>query len=142
MQKYELCFWVKDDPDTGDPQAVVDAVRQVLEKLGGVVEQARQPEKRFLAYPIAKQHTAFWAELVFSLEPQNLKAFTDGLKYENRILRKMVQAYRQLKVSMPHPRRRSDLAEAEAERPREARKPGAVPADADLDTKLKQILES
>ncbi len=136
---YEICFWIKDDNTDNIPVAVFDKIKQAVLKFDGEAVTERLPEKRLLAYPIAKQRTAYWAELAFNLAPDKLASFKEELKYEDKILRKVV-LLRQEKKSFK-PRVMAEQRET-APRPKPITSPEqAKEIEEQLDTKLKEILE-
>ena len=137
---YEICFWIKDDNTDIVPVGVLDRVKQAVLKLEGEVTSERLPEKRLLAYLIEKQRTAYWTELVFNLAPEKLAGLKEELKYEDKILRKIILVRRIRKVK---PKTGSLEHKAQAARPKLAATEEEVKEiEAQLDSKLKEILES
>ena len=115
-------------------------MKQAVLKLEGEVTSERLPEKRLLTYLIEKQRTAYWTELVFNLAPEKLADLKEVLKYEDKILRKIILVRRirkakAKKISLEH--------KAQAARPKLAATEEEVKEiEAQLDSKLKEILES
>ena len=137
---YDMSFWIADDGSGNAPDAYFESVKPKLSDLSGTLSPDRRLEKRMLSYPIKKQTNAWWAEMQFTMPPDKLLAFKDSLKYEDRILRKVITlVVISKKIRKPRlgPQARSD---ASARTGRDA-KPKEADA-ADLDAKLKQILET
>lgn len=136
---YDMSFWIVDDGSGNAPDAYFESIKAKVSQFSGVLSRDRRLEKRMLSYPIKKQTNAWWAEMQFTMPPQQLLAFKDALKYEANILRKVIiSVVVSKKVRKPRlgPQARG---ESQGRTVREA-KPTEV--DADLDTKLKQILET
>ncbi len=138
---YDMSFWIKDDGSGNAPEAFFDSVKTKLSQSSGTLTRDRRLEKRMLAYPIQKQTTAWWAEMQFTMLPQQLLAFKDALKYEDAILRKVINVIEQ---KTKRKKARTPLASRVAgtqQRSEITAKQGKE-VDAELDTKLKQILET
>ena len=137
---YEICFWIKDDNTDVVPGGVLDRMKQAILKLEGEVVSERLPEKRLLAYPIEKQRTAFWTELAFNLAPEKLAGLKEELKYEDKILRKIILARI---IRKAKPKKISLEQKTQPARPRPiATEEETKEIEAQLDSKLKEILES
>ena len=137
---YEICFWIKDDNTDVVPVGVLDRMKQAILKLEGEVVSERLPEKRLLAYPIEKQRTAFWTELAFNLAPEKLAGLKEELKYEDKILRKIILARI---IRKAKPKKISLEQKTQPARPRPiATEEEVKEIEAQLDSKLKEILES
>lgn len=138
--EYELCFWLQDPGTDAQPVEDLEKIRQAVEGSGASIIIERPLEKKFLAYPIKKQKSAFWGEIAFNCEPSSILKIQKALQYENNILRKMIVELKKPKKVKPsrQPERRKE-AESVKDVGREPAK--ANVSDETLDTKLKEILD-
>jgi ribosomal protein S6 len=137
-KKYELCFWLKDDGAA--PLALFDSVKNVIQKAGGAVITEHQPEKRNLAYPIQKQRSGFWSEIVFSSLPEAVKQIKKDLKYEGAILRQIILSAPEMKPLKEHLVRPVQTVKTKTASELSGESPKQIQEQ--LDSKLKEILES
>lgn len=142
---YDLSFWIIDDQSGNAPVPFFETVKGYVAKAGGAIVSERSPEKRDLAYPIKKQKSAWWTEVQFQLDPSKLAGLKDALKYEQQILRKLVVVVperskireRQLQQRREKQARWQETKARMVEEQKEVQQPAV-----DLDTKLKEILQS
>jgi len=138
-KKYELCFWLKDDGTGNAPVAIFDSVKDIIQKADGSIISEHQPEKRNLAYPVQKQRSGYWCEIVFALLPESLAKIKEDLRYETAILRKITLAVLEPKIKGKKER---PARPAAATQKTEAANDSPEGKQQELDSKLKEILES
>ncbi len=136
---YDMSFWIADDGSGNAPDAYFESVKSKVSQFSGALSRDRRLEKRMLAYPIKKQATAWWAEMQFTMPPDQLLAFKDSLKYEDKILRKAITSVI-ISKKVRKPRLGPQTRTESSGRPVRDQK-GKEP-DADLDAKLEKILET
>ena len=136
---YDMSFWIADDGSGNAPDAYFESVKAKVSEFSGTISHDRRLEKRMLSYPIKKQTNAWWAEMQFTMAPDKLLSFKDSLKYEDKILRKVITSVivsKKIRKPRLGPQARQDGSQ------RIERSPKAKESDVDLDPKLKQILET
>ncbi len=136
---YDMSFWIADDGSGNAPDAYFESVKAKVSEFSGTISHDRRLEKRMLSYPIKKQTNAWWAEMQFTMAPDKLLSFKDSLKYEDKILRKVITSVivsKKIRKPRLGPQARQDGSQ------RIERSPKAKESDVDLDAKLKQILET
>lgn len=142
---YDLCFWIADDQSGNSPDSFFDIIKGFVTKAGGTIVSERIPEKRDLAYMIKKQKSAWWAEIQFRLDPAKLAGLKNTLKYEQVILRKLIvmvpeRSQKREKQLQQHREKQARWQETKARMTEQEKEVQRTPVD--LDTKLKEILQS
>ncbi|MEW5805417.1 MAG: 30S ribosomal protein S6 [Patescibacteria group bacterium] len=137
---YQICFWLKDPGADRIPEAEQKKIEQAISRAGGAIISSRPLGKRPMAYPIKKQTTGFWGEVVFSLTPGKLKQVEKLLLYEDQILRKTIfTVLPEKRKKAVRPRKPAPVFEtAPTDSAKEIKEPVS---DKVLETKLKEILE-
>jgi len=116
-RRYETVVLIH--PDVAEPGAkeIGQRTRQLIEDQGGTVSQVQEWGLRELAYPIAKQHRAFYVLFEYRATPKLLLELERNLKLMDRVLRFV--SVRQAENAPPAPPRpavrRPEREEAEFE---------------------------
>jgi len=82
MNDYELTIILKKEEGK--------VLAELLAKVGAKVLSKKDPEKRSLAYEIAKVKEAFYAFFEISLKPESVAELEQKLKLQDNVLRYLV----------------------------------------------------
>ncbi|RLC99974.1 MAG: 30S ribosomal protein S6 [Chloroflexi bacterium] len=87
MRSYELVFIVHPDVDGDNLTAVIDRVKELVQRDGGKVVQTKPWGMRRLAYPIQKRWEGQYVLMQLELNPQGVSALERGLGLTEQIMR-------------------------------------------------------
>ena len=89
-RSYELAYLLS--PAIGDENTLAYAQKlsSVIEDHKGVVKHAEQPRKRKLAYPIKKEHSAYFGWTTFQAAPRSMATIDKKIKVQEGLLRHMI----------------------------------------------------
>ena len=73
MRDYELTILLQPSLSEKDAEKTVKDISAILEKLGAKIKKKTDPEKRQLAYEIAKNKEALYVYIEFQLDPEKEK---------------------------------------------------------------------
>ena len=126
---YEFSYIFKPESEE-ETDAVNELARKYIENGKGMVLEAYKPSKRRLAYPIRREHEAYFGSIKFYLSPRDIGGFEDLVRREKRLARFLV-------TRSHRPELETRRRERAAPRKREE-KPAADIAS--IDKKLEEIL--
>jgi ribosomal protein S6 len=124
---YEISFLLKDS----DSEKIIT---DLLDQHEAIVKSKSLINPIKLAYQIKKYSSAYFGYINFEANPENIKSFSDSLKFKEEVLRFLVIVVPAVKVS---PKREEDK-KVSAKEPEESKQ--ALTNEA-LEEKLKEILE-
>jgi len=107
MRFYELTYLISPEVSKDELRELREKINSIIQKEGGVLNEASLPMKRDLAYPIQKQKEAFFINLNFYFEPEKMKNLEKELKSEKKILRYLILATTPIKVPLAKERKMS-----------------------------------
>ena len=90
MKTYELTYIISPELKIEEAEGVASEISAFLQKEGGVVIKAENPNPKTLGYQIKKQGTGFQVSLEFNLEPEKVNALEEKIRKDSRILRFML----------------------------------------------------
>ncbi len=90
MKQYELTYLISPELKTEEIGGLTSEISVFLQKEGGSVIKAGNPNPKTLSYQIKKQGTAFQVSLEFYSTPEGLKTFEEKIKKDSRILRYLI----------------------------------------------------
>lgn len=90
MRSYELVFIVHPEVDGDDLTAVIDRVKDLIQRDGGKVVHTEPWGLRRLAYPIQKQWEGQYVLMRLGLEPQGVAALERNLGLTEQIMRHLI----------------------------------------------------
>lgn len=89
MKHYEVVLMIHPDQSEQAPTLVGRYVDMITGK-GGKIHRQEDWGRKSLAYPIKKLHKAHYVLLNVEMSPSDLKELTDGLRYNDFVLRYLV----------------------------------------------------
>lgn len=90
MKPYEIAYLISSDLSEEEARAFQGKITSLVKEEGGILDEARMPLRKKLAYPIKKQNQAYLAFFNFQLNPDALANLEKKLKAENQILRHLI----------------------------------------------------
>jgi len=90
MRNYELVFIANPELEEDDLAAVVEKVKNLVERNGGKITQAKSWGLRRLAYPIKDEREGQYVLVHLELEPQEIAELERNLGLNEQILRHLV----------------------------------------------------
>lgn len=90
MKPYEIAYLISSELSEEEARAFQNKIASLVKEEGGVLDEARTPLRKKLAYPIKKQEQAYLAFFNFKLSPEALANLEKKLKEENQILRYLI----------------------------------------------------
>ncbi|MDZ4231431.1 MAG: 30S ribosomal protein S6, partial [Patescibacteria group bacterium] len=127
---YEISFLAKGEEAVG-------AVIGYLKEAGAEITSEQQIEQIELAYPINKHNNAHFGCVHFELDPGDIDAIKDALKFEDNILRYLIITPPIAREEAPQPRRgRAEGQEFSLERRPVTPPEGGTISNEDLEAKL------
>lgn len=91
MKLYELTYLISPNLTEMEIKNFQEKLNSLIQE-GGILINSLLPKKRFLAYPIKKNNSAFFATLNFQMKPENLANFEKKLKSEPELIRYLILA--------------------------------------------------
>lgn len=137
QKNYEISFLAKGDKDNGE---IIEALKKHQASITGEDNVLRIK----LAYPIKKEESAFFGCLRFSATPDIIKKVSDGLNFNQKILRFLIITPPIAKLTaVSAPRMRRQALFKEAEKKIEIKKPEShqILTNEELEKKLEEILK-
>jgi len=92
MKLYELTYLISPELSESELNSLNEKITSLIQKGGGVLNEAGLPIKKELANQIEKKTEAFLARSTFYLEPTGLEDLEKELKTEKKILRYLILA--------------------------------------------------
>jgi small subunit ribosomal protein S6 len=80
MKSYELTVLVRNEKE-------VDAVKAIITEFSGKVGKEEKWGKRDLAFPIAKEKSAFFFTYQLELDPKSISEMKKKMNYDEKIVR-------------------------------------------------------
>lgn len=71
-RQYELNYLLKESSGLEEIEKSANSLREIIEKIGGIVSEENKPQKKNLSYPIAKHETAYFGWFQFVLPTEKL----------------------------------------------------------------------
>ena len=99
MKLYELTYLISPELSESELKSLNEKINSLIQKEKGVLNEAKMPMKKKLAYLIKKQREAFLTDLSFYLEPDKLGSLEKELKSEKKILRYLILARPKSKIA-------------------------------------------
>jgi len=90
MKTYEIAYLISSELSEEEARAFQGKITSLVKEEGGILDEARMPLRRKLAYPIKKQSQAYLAFFNFQLNPDALANLEKKLKEEDQILRYLI----------------------------------------------------
>ncbi|MFQ6101954.1 MAG: 30S ribosomal protein S6 [Anaerolineae bacterium] len=90
MRSYELVFIVHPEVDGDDLTAVIDRVKDLVQRDGGKVMHIEPWGLRRLAYPIQEQWEGQYVLMRLELEPQGVAALEHGIGLTEQVIRHLI----------------------------------------------------
>ena len=90
MRSYELAFIVHPEVDGDDLTAVVDRVKDLVERNGGTVTQIEPWGLRRLAYPVQRQWEGQYVLMRLELEALSVAELERGLGLTEQVMRHLI----------------------------------------------------
>ena len=90
MRSYELMFIVHPEVDEDGLTAVVDRVKELVERDGGEIVQAKPWGLRRLAYPIQDQWEGQYVLMHLEMDPQSVATLERSIKLTEQIIRHLI----------------------------------------------------
>lgn len=90
MKKYELALVLSPLLDEEALNAEKDAVKALIERFGGTVEDVDDWGKRRLAYEINKVNEGFYSFIAFSAEPTAPAEIESRMRIKENVLRYLI----------------------------------------------------
>ena len=92
MKKYELALVLSPALDEEALNAEKDAVKALIERFGGTVDNVDEWGKRKLAYEINKVNEGFFSFVAFSAEPTAPAEIESRMRIRENVLRYLIVA--------------------------------------------------
>jgi small subunit ribosomal protein S6 len=89
MKHYELVLMLHPD-QSEQASAIVGRYIDMIKAKGGIIHRQEDWGRKSLAYPINKLHKAHYALLNIEFSPADLKELTDGLRFNDFVLRYLI----------------------------------------------------
>lgn len=83
---YEIAFLLKNESEE-KIVSVLDEIKKYIENKNGRISEESRPQKRRLAYPIKKEHEAYFGYIKFFSKPEELKEVEEKIRHNRQILR-------------------------------------------------------
>jgi small subunit ribosomal protein S6 len=90
MRNYELTFLLSPEIEEKNLKEFQQKIKNLIEKIGGVLISSLSPIKRTLFYSIKKKTEAFLGVCEFQMEPKALEDLKKNLEKESEILRFLI----------------------------------------------------
>jgi small subunit ribosomal protein S6 len=90
MKSYEIAYLISSELSEEEARAFQSKITSLVKEEGGILDEARMPLRKKLAYAIKKQNQAYLAFFNFKLNPDALVNLEKKLKAENQILRYLI----------------------------------------------------
>lgn len=87
MRDYELTVLLKPTLEAKDADKEVKSLVSVIEKAGAIVAKKNDPEKKPMAYEIAKFTQAYYVYFELKMEPKQVIELETKLKLQDNIIR-------------------------------------------------------
>ncbi len=87
MNKYELCVVVSAKLEDDDRAAVLDRIKEQIERFGGQIADVEEWGKKKLAYEIEKQNEGFYYFIHFEAEPTCPSEVVERVRIMDNVLR-------------------------------------------------------
>jgi small subunit ribosomal protein S6 len=97
MKQYEIAYLISSELSEEEARTFQNKITSLVKEEGGILDEARNPLRKKLAYPIKKQAQAYLAFFNFQLNPDALANIEKKLKAENQILRHLILIKKPLK---------------------------------------------
>ncbi len=92
MRSYGMTYLISAETPGEELRLLQEKISSLIQKQEGIVNEAKTPIKRGLAYKIKKQREAFISGLDFYLKPEALAELESELRSEKRIIRYLIWA--------------------------------------------------
>ena len=99
MKLYELTYLISPELSESELKSLNEKINSLIQKEKGVLNEAKMPMKKKLAYPIKKQREAFLTDLSFYFQAEKLGSLEKELKSEKKILRYLILARPKSKIA-------------------------------------------
>ena len=99
MKLYELTYLISPELSESELKSLNEKINSLIQKEKGVLNEAKMPMKKKLAYPIKKQREAFLINLSFYFQAEKLGSLEKELKSEKKILRYLILAKPKIKIA-------------------------------------------
>jgi len=99
MKLYELTYLISPELSESELKSLNEKINSLIQKEKGVLNEAKMPMKKKLAYPIKKQREAFLINLSFYFQAEKLGSLEKELKSEKKILRYLILARPKSKIA-------------------------------------------
>ena len=99
MKLYELTYLISPEFSEEELKSLNEKINSLIQKEKGVLNEAKMPMKKKLAYPIKKQREAFLINLSFYFQAEKLGSLEKELKSEKKILRYLILAKPKIKIA-------------------------------------------
>ncbi len=98
MRRYEICLILQ--PEMGDEgfQAKIDSIKQTLEKDGALFIREDFWGLRQLAYQIKNHKKAYYAFLIFDIQPESIKKIQQEFQIDEDVLRSIIKIEKERKI--------------------------------------------
>ncbi|MCX6760582.1 MAG: 30S ribosomal protein S6 [Candidatus Nealsonbacteria bacterium] len=97
MKPYEIAYLISSELSEEEVRTFQGKITSFVKEEEGILDEARMPLRKRLAYPIEKQNRAYLAFFTFQLNPDSLVNLEKKLKAENQILRYLILIKKPLK---------------------------------------------
>lgn len=141
MNLYEIAYLITADASEFEAKEIENQLIALLQGEGGFILSQNSLLRKKLSYPIKKQAQAYLADIVFKLPAEKVTILEKKLKSDNKILRHLLLAKKELKLAtekkkrMPlHQKLDGDLSMKETTKEKKVELK-------DIDRKLEEILE-
>jgi len=141
MRFYELTYFISPKLDEKEARDFSEEISNFIREKGGMTAEIPNPQRRRLPYPIKKEVEAYFVNLNFYFEPENVGNFTKDLDAKGQIIRYAIFTKESPKKSeaQEKPVRTKKIEESVPDQTREKIKKEKVEL-VDLEKKLEEIL--